>query len=84
MLPGNSSKNKNVNRVVVNGGANGGKKHKHNKHNEDHDDMSELLLQYNLEKMTEDEYNKNPEKVVNDCLEFLLEPSVLNENKQAN
>ena len=62
MLPGNSSKNKNVNRVVVNGGANGGKKHKHNKHNEDHDDMSELLLQYNLEKMTEDEYDFKDKK----------------------
>jgi hypothetical protein len=57
MLPGNSSKNKNVNRVVVNGGK------KHNKHGEYHDDMSELLLQYNLEKMTEDEYDfKNNDK----------------------
>ena len=61
MLPGNSSKNKN-NRLTI---TNGGKKSKHNKHNnhegndEDHDDMNELLLQYNLEKMTEDEYDFN-------------------------
>lgn len=63
MLPGNSSKNKKINRLV-NGGTmtNGGKKSKHNKHdgdNEDHDDMNELLLQYNLEKMTEGEYDFN-------------------------
>ena len=60
MLPGNSSKNKNINRVVNGGANNGGKKH--NKHDEDHDDMSELLLQYNLEKMTEDEYDFKDKK----------------------
>ena len=63
MLPGNSSKNKNINRLV-NGGTmtSGGKKSKHNNHDgndEDHDDMNELLLQYNLEKMTEGEYDFN-------------------------
>ena len=50
MLPGNSSKNKNVGHFSK-VDTNGGKKYKHNKHNkhdEDHDDMSELLLQYNL------------------------------------
>ena len=64
MLPGNSSKNKNVNRLGTM--TNGGKKSKHNKHDEDsedRDDMNELLLQYNLEKMTEDEYDfKNNDK----------------------
>ena len=65
MLPGNSSKNKNVGHFSK-VDTNGGKKYKHNKHNkhdEDHDDMSELLLQYNLEKMTEGEYDfKNNDK----------------------
>lgn len=60
MLPGNSSKNKNVNRLGTM--TNGGKKLKQNKYDggdEDHDGMNELLLQYNLEKMTEGEYDFN-------------------------
>ena len=62
MLPGNSSKNKDVknfSKITMN---NGGKKSKHNNHDgndDDRDDTNELLLQYNLEKMTEDEYDFN-------------------------
>ena len=68
MLPGNSSKNKNNRLGTIGTITNGGKKSKQNKQNkhnnhegndEDHDDMNELLLQYNLEKMTEDEYDFN-------------------------
>jgi len=55
MLPGNSSKTKNdITRTF--GMMTGGKKNKQKKHFYDHNNMNEILLQYNLEKMNEDEY----------------------------
>lgn len=47
-------------------------------------EICEVLENCKIFRVREDEYNKNPEKVVNECLEFLLNPSVLIEIKQTN
>jgi hypothetical protein len=48
------------------------------------EEICEVLNDCKIFRVREDEYNKNPEKILNNCLEFLLEPPVLKEIKQAN